>query len=103
MTKNKDGLINQAKYILIELKNEQQNRERLKKFAERRANAVSKLAIVRKIKPVTFGLEYSLLEDLIARPFNSGASELLVANTGHSSPRNRSFFQHLNSVLSASG
>lgn len=92
---NKDGVIDQAKYIFVDLKNEQQTRERLQKFGERRAYDVSKLAIVRDIQPDSFGLEYSLLEDLIARPFNSGASELLVANTGHSSPRNRSFFSAL--------
>lgn len=76
--KNKSHNTDRGNYIFIDLKNEKQARERLHKFGQRRAYDVSKLAIVRDIQPDSFGLEYSLLENLIARPFDTPVNELLM-------------------------
>ncbi|MDG1165198.1 MAG: HD domain-containing phosphohydrolase [Porticoccaceae bacterium] len=85
----------QTKYIFIDFKNEQQARERLHKFGQRRAYDVAKLAIVRDIEPDSFGLEYSLLENLIARPFNAAASELVMSSPEQNSVSNRGFLSAL--------
>ncbi|MBT5576904.1 MAG: DUF3391 domain-containing protein [Porticoccaceae bacterium] len=96
---NNDGVVDQAKYIFVDLKNESQTRERLQKFGMRRAKEVSKLAIVRDIQPDSFGLEYSLLENLIARPFNASSDTLLQADGIQSDTKRRGFLSALKQRL----
>jgi len=96
---NNDGVVDQAKYIFVDLKNESQTRERLQKFGMRRAKDVSKLAIVRDIQPDSFGLEYSLLENLIARPFNASSDTLLQADGIQSDTKRRGFLSALKQRL----
>ena len=96
---NNDGVVDQAKYIFVDLKNEQQTRERLQKFGMRRAHDVSKLSIVRDIQPDSFGLEYSLLENLIARPFDASSNELLKADGVPPSAKRRGFLSALKQRL----
>ena len=81
--------------LFIDLKNEQQARERLHRFGQRRAYDVSKLAIVRDIEPDSFGLEYSLLENLIARPFNTPVNELLMGSADSGSQNKGGFLAAL--------
>jgi hypothetical protein len=52
---------------------------------------INKLAIVRDIEPASFGIEYSLLENLIARPFNSANAESLAIERRSSSPKGKGF------------
>ena len=93
--KNRMDRADQGKYIFIDLKNEQQARERLHRFGQRRAYDVSKLAIVRDIEPDSFGLEYSLLENLIARPFNTPVNELLMGSADSGSQNKGGFLAAL--------
>jgi len=93
--KNKGDKVDQGKYIFIDLKDEQQARERLHRFGQRRAYDVDKLAIVRDIEPDSFGLEYSLLENLIARPFNTPVNELLMSGSQPDSSRKSGFMAAL--------
>jgi HD-GYP domain-containing protein (c-di-GMP phosphodiesterase class II) len=93
--KNRMDRADQGKYIFIDLKNEQQARERLHRFGQRRAYDVSKLAIVRDIEPDSFGLEYSLLENLIARPFNTRVNELLMGSADSGSQNKGGFLAAL--------
>jgi HD-GYP domain-containing protein (c-di-GMP phosphodiesterase class II) len=88
---DKDGKVDQSKYIFVDLKNEQQARDRLQNFGKRRADVINKLAIVRDIEPASFGIEYSLLENLIARPFNSANAESLAIERRSSSPKGKGF------------
>ena len=90
---DEDGNVDQSNCIFIDLKNNQQALERLQKFGKRRAAEVSKLAIVRDIEPDSFGIEYSLLETLIARPFNAVNAQPLSAQS--ESSRNQGFFSAL--------
>ncbi|MGB1245816.1 MAG: hypothetical protein ACPG88_10355, partial [Porticoccaceae bacterium] len=92
---NKADRAGQGKYIFIDLKDEQQARERLFKFGQRRAYDVSKLAIVRDLEPDSFGLEYSLLENLIARPFNTPVNELLMGDSASDSQQKSGFLAAL--------
>lgn len=84
-----------AQCIFVDLKNEQQARTRLKNFGKRRALDVKKLAIVRDIEPDSFGIEYSLLENLIARPFSAANADAVMDITTAPSPRNKGFFSAL--------
>ena len=93
MFDDEDGNVDQSNCIFIDLKNNQQALERLQKFGKRRAAEVSKLAIVRDIEPDSFGIEYSLLETLIARPFNAVNAQPLSAQS--ESSRNQGFFSAL--------
>lgn len=93
--KNKADRAGQGKYIFIDLKDEQQARERLFKFGQRRAYDVSKLAIVRDLEPDSFGLEYRLLENLIARPFNTPVNELLMGDSASDSQQKSGFLAAL--------
>jgi hypothetical protein len=88
-----EGSVDQSNCIFVDLKNNQQALERLQKFGKRRAGEVSKLAITRDIEPDSFGIEYSLLETLIARPFNAANAQSLTTQTD--SPRSQGFFSAL--------
>jgi HD-GYP domain-containing protein (c-di-GMP phosphodiesterase class II) len=88
---NKDGKVDQSKYIFVDLKNEQQARDRLQNFGKRRADAINKLAIVRDIEPASFGIEYSLLENLIARPFNAANAESLMTEREPENSKGKGF------------
>jgi HD-GYP domain-containing protein (c-di-GMP phosphodiesterase class II) len=93
--KNTANKPDQGNYIFIDLKDEKQARERLQKFGQRRAYDVSKLAIARDIEPDSFGLEYSLLEQLITRPFDTPVNELLLGDSEPGSPGKGGFLAAL--------
>ena len=84
-----------AQCIFVNLKNEQQARSRLKNFGKRRSYDVKKLAIVRDIEPDSFGIEYSLLENLIARPFSAANADAVMDITTMPAARNKGFFSAL--------
>ena len=84
-----------AQCIFVDLKNEQQARSRLKNFGKRRSYDVKKLAIVRDIEPDSFGIEYSLLENLIARPFSAANADAVMDITTMPAARNKGFFSAL--------
>jgi HD-GYP domain-containing protein (c-di-GMP phosphodiesterase class II) len=81
--------------IFVDLKNEQQARSRLQNFGKRRSYDVKKLAIVRDIEPDSFGIEYSLLENLIARPFSAANADAVMDMTAMPAARNKGFFSAL--------
>jgi HD-GYP domain-containing protein (c-di-GMP phosphodiesterase class II) len=84
-----------AQCIFVDLKNEQQSRNRLKSFGKRRSYDVKNLAIVRDIEPDSFGIEYSLLENLIARPFSAANADAVMDITTMPAARNKGFFSAL--------
>lgn len=84
-----------AQCIFVDLKNQQQARTRLKNFGKRRSLDVKKLAIIRDIEPDSFGIEYSLLENLIARPFSAANADAVMDITTAPAPRNKGFFSAL--------
>ena len=90
-----------AQCIFVDLKNEQQARSRLKNFGKRRSYDVKKLAIVRDIEPDSFGIEYSLLENLIARLFSAANADAVMDITTCQQRAIRAFSPHLKSALPA--
>ena len=67
----------------------------MKNFGKRRSLDVKKLAIIRDIEPDSFGIEYSLLENLIARPFSAANADAVMDITTAPAPRNKGFFSVL--------
>lgn len=64
-----------SSYVFVDLKDEADARKKLSSFGKKRAYDVTKLGIVRDIEPESFGIEYSLLGNLISRPFDAANSD----------------------------
>lgn len=61
----------ESSYVFVDLKDESDARQKLSSFGKKRAYDVTKLGIIRDIEPESFGIEYSLLGNLISRPFDA--------------------------------
>ena len=68
---NAEEITADTQYMFIDLKKEDLARSQLSSFGKKRSYDVTKLGIVKDIEPESFGIEYSLLNNLISKPFDA--------------------------------